>query len=79
MARGWESKSVEDQQEESERAKREAARPRSTESPETRHKRESLQLMRSRLIEQIESARSDAHRQMLEQSLLAVETELSGL
>lgn len=79
MARGWESKSVEDQQEERERAKREAVRPRSTESPETRHKRESLQLMRSRLIEQVASSRSDAHRQMLEHSLQAVEAELADL
>ena len=79
MARGWESKSVEDQLEERERAKREAALPVSTEAPEHRQRRESLQLMRSRLGEQVKSARSDAHRKSLENSLAAIETELDAL
>jgi len=79
MARGWESKSVEDQLEERERAKREAALPLSTESPEHRQKRESLQLTRSHLLEQIQNARSDAHRNLLKQSLQAIEKELADL
>lgn len=79
MARGWESKSVEDQLEERERAKLEAGAPVSTEAPEHRHRRETLQLARSRLLEQIEAVRSDAHRQMLEQSLVAVQKELEAL
>lgn len=79
MARGWESKSVEDQLEERERAKREAAVPVSTEAPEHRQRREALQLTRSRLLAQINAARSDAHRQMLEQSLLAIDEELAAL
>jgi len=79
MARGWESKSVEDQLEERERAKREAAAPVSTEAPAHRQRRESLELVRSRLLAQINAARSDAHRQMLEQSLLAIDEELNTL
>ncbi len=79
MARGWESKSVEDQLEERERAKRETAVPVSTEAPEHRNRREALQLARSRLVEQIKTARSDAHRKMLETSLAAIETELDTL
>lgn len=79
MARGWESKSVEDQLEERERAKRETAVPASTEAIEHRQRRETLQLARSRLLEQIKAARSDAHRQMLEQSLQALEEELKAL
>ncbi len=79
MARGWESKSVEDQLEERERSKREAAVPVSTEAPEHRHRREALELARSRLLEQMKSARSDAHRKMLETSLAAIETELDTL
>lgn len=79
MARGWESKSVEDQLEERERAKREAAAPVSTEAPEHRHRRETLHLTRSRLLAQINAARSDAHRQMLERSLLAIQEELETL
>jgi hypothetical protein len=79
MARGWESKSVEDQLEERERAKREAVVPISTEAPEHRQRRETLQLAHSRLVEQIKAARSDAYRQMLEQSLFAIEEELKAL
>lgn len=79
MARGWESKSVEDQLEERERAKRETAAPVSTEAPEHRQRRETLQLARSQLLEQIKAARSDVHRQMLEQSLQAIQKELEAL
>jgi hypothetical protein len=79
MARGWESKSIEDQLEERERAKRETAVPVSTEAPEHRQRREALQLARSRLLEQINAARSDTHRQMLEHSLLAIDEELKTL
>ena len=79
MARGWESKSVEDQLEERLRAKQEAAVRPSTENPERRDKRESLQLARNHLLEQLQTVRSDTHRRMLEQSLKAVESELADL
>ncbi|MBP6824763.1 MAG: hypothetical protein KA368_24665 [Acidobacteria bacterium] len=79
MARGWESKSVEDQLEERERAKREIAAAVSTEAPEQRLRRETLQLARSRLLEQIKAARSDAHRETVERSLQAIEAELESL
>lgn len=79
MARGWESKSIEDQLEERERAKRETAVPVSTEAPEHRQRREALQLARSRLLEQINAARSGAYRAAVERSLQAIETELESL
>ena len=79
MARGWESKSVEDQLEERERAKREAAAPVSTEAPAHRQRRETLELTRSQLLAQINAARSDAHRQMLDRSLQAIQEELETL
>lgn len=80
MARGWESKAVEDQLEERLRARREpAAVPKSPETLERQRKRETLLLTRSRLQEQIQNARSDAHRQLLEQSLLALDAELAAL
>jgi hypothetical protein len=79
MARGWESKSVEDQLEGRERAKREAAVPVSTEAPAHRLRRESLELVRSRLLAQLNAARSDAHRQMLDRSLQAIQEELETL
>ena len=79
MARGWESKSVEDQLEERERAKFDATVPLSTEAPEHRLRRETLQLTRSRLLEQLKAARSDAHRHMLKQSLQEIQEELEAL
>jgi hypothetical protein len=80
MARGWESKSVEDQLEERLRAKQEApgAAP-TAEAIELKQKRETLLLGRSRLLEQMQNARSDAHRQMLERSLQAIDAELAAL
>jgi hypothetical protein len=80
MARGWESKAVEDQLEELVRARQEiAAVPKSPESIELQRKRETLSLSRSRLLEQLQKVRSDAHRQMLERSLQAIEAEQAAL
>jgi len=80
MARGWESKAVEDQLEEMVRTRQEAAAvPKSRESIALQQKGETLTLQRSRLLEQMQNARSDAHRQMLERSLQAIESELAAL
>lgn len=80
MARGWESKSVEDQLEERMRAKQEAAAPpQSPESIQLNQRRQTLQLHRSKLLEQFQNSRSEAHRQMLERSLQAIEAELATL
>jgi hypothetical protein len=81
MARGWESKAVEAQLEEAERATQERAAPRPL-SPEMlarKQKRESWQLLRSRLLEQLPHARSDAQRQLLEKALADLEQELATL
>ena len=80
MARGWESKSVEDQVEEQMRAKQQASTvPLSPEAIELKQKRETLLLQRSRLLEQMQNARSEAHRQMLERSLQAIDAELAAM
>ena len=81
MARGWESKSVEAQLEEAERAAQEKAayRPLSAEMLARAQKCESLWLLRSRLREQLQRARSDAQRQMLEKTLADLELELADL
>jgi hypothetical protein len=79
MARGWESKSVEDQLEERLREKQETApAPKSLEDIERQRKRETLLLARSRLLEQLQNVRSDAHRQMLERSLQDIEAKLAA-
>ncbi|HKC87227.1 MAG TPA: hypothetical protein VKG02_14685 [Blastocatellia bacterium] len=80
MARGWESKSVEDQMEEARRSQGETERQ--TQAPEERERRrkvESLKLERSRLTEQLERARSETYRRMIQQSLDAIEAEIAAL
>jgi hypothetical protein len=81
LARGWESKSVESQQEESLRDDSEQ-RGLHQPSPEERERRErlaSLTLSRNRTLEQLERATSDAHRAMLKRTLLALERNIAGL
>jgi hypothetical protein len=81
MARGWESKAVADQQEAAdERARR--RQPSDELSPEERARRarlESLRLSRARTLTQLESATRPAHRQMLQRTLRALETEIEEL
>ena len=81
MARGWESKAVEDQ---IEQANERALRQQSLEdlSPEERTRRErleSLRLSRARTLDQLESATRPAHRQMLQRTLRALEAEIEDL
>ena len=80
MARGWESKSVEDQIEEARRSQGVSeGRVQSPEAKERERKIESLKLERSRLTEQLNRARSEAHQRMILQSLKAIEEEISTL
>lgn len=80
MARGWESKSVESQQEESFRESEQ--RDFQALSPEERARRErlaSLELSRARTLGQLERANGAAHRAMLKRTLLALERDISEL
>jgi hypothetical protein len=80
MARGWESKSVEDQIEEARRSQGvDEGRVQSPEAKERERKIESLKLERSRLTEQLNRARSEAHQRMIQQSLEAIEEEIATL
>jgi len=80
MARGWESKSVEDQIEEARRSQGAyESRVQTPEEKERERKVESLKLERSRLTEQLKRARSEAHQRMIRQSLEAIEEEIATL
>ena len=82
MARGWESKAVEDQIQEAEERARRAAETPPDESPEARARRErleTLRLSRSRTLSQLEQATRSAHREMLKRTLRALETEIEEL
>jgi hypothetical protein len=81
MARGWESKAVEDQIEEAEkRALTRGAQDDLT--PEERARRtrlESLRLSRARTLTQLEQATRPAHRAILQKTLQALEAEIEEL
>ena len=76
MARGWESKSVEEQQSE---AKQESApSPQlSREQIEGRRKRDGLLLSRKRVQAQLASTDNPLHRQMLEQALTDLDRQIA--
>jgi hypothetical protein len=79
MARGWESKSVEAQQQAAvDRPSESTASPRDH-SPEARARRErllSLRMSRARTLQQLESATNPKHREMLQKALRTIEADL---
>lgn len=78
MARGWESKSVEAQIEEGE--ERVPVAPRDTaETRQVQAQHESLRLSRARLLQQLETARHPAHREVLQNGLRAIEKQMEEL
>jgi hypothetical protein len=79
MARGWESKSVEAQQDEA--AERNTSdKPRLTREAAARlHEKESLRLSVKRVVQQLEHTRDSRHRTMLEQALGDLERRLREL
>jgi TATA-binding protein-associated factor Taf7 len=80
MARGWESKAVADQIEEGESRQQQPSKPGATREQRVLKERlDSLQLSRSRLLQQLELARHPAHRNVLLNGLKAVEREIEEL
>ena len=78
MARGWESKSIEQQQADA-LGERSSPRPRlSTAEQKRNRQRETLFLARKRLAGQLLSATRPEHRQMLQQSLAELDQQLSS-
>jgi len=77
MARGWESKSVEQQQADRADEHKSARPPVSREQQERNRKYGGLLLSRSRLTQQLEAAANPRHRQMIEQSIAALNAQLA--
>jgi hypothetical protein len=78
MARGWESKSVESQQDDA--ARRGATKP--ALSPAERDlaaRRRTLELSRARITAEIEQARAAGHRAMLTRALADLDSQLKTL
>ena len=78
MARGFDSKFVEAQQEEAARDKR--VRPAMTAEQVLRERqRQSIQLSRARAEAELSRATAPAHRRMLEQALASLDAQLADL
>jgi hypothetical protein len=82
LARGWESKAVEDQINEADERARRESEARDELSPMERERRrrlESLKLSRARTLDQLERATARPYREMLQRTLRALETEIETL
>ena len=78
MARGWESKSVEAQQDEA--ARQSPARPPLTAEQRVNAERHrTLELSRARALDDLRRATAPQHRQMLEQALQAIDQQIAEL
>lgn len=76
MARGWESKSVESQQSEPEPAQTKRL---TADQLERARKREGLELSRSRITRELETATSEVHRTALQNALKFLDEEIAKL
>jgi len=77
MARGWESKSVEDQLADAEAAKEAQAKPHlSADEREKRARRESLLMSRAQIIERLKRVTNTRYRAQLEKSLQHLDEQL---
>jgi hypothetical protein len=76
VARGWESKSVESQQEEA-ATKPTAAKPFSPAEAQRRAERATLMLARTRALADLQQACAPAHRAMLEQAIADLDRRLA--
>ena len=80
MARGWESKAVEEQREDHAQAPARKPRPaRSPEEQERQRKREELLLARKRTVADLASARHPRHKELLERTLGELDERIRAL
>lgn len=79
MARGWESKSIESQQEEAGRPRGPAKPALTTAQRVALDRRRGLEMARARAQADLQWARSAAHREMLTQMLASIDQQLQGM
>ena len=78
MARGWESKNIESQQEEAERQRPKGPAPTADQLVRLERQR-ALELTRKRVTHDLQRAAAPAHRKMLQSALDAIDAELATL
>jgi hypothetical protein len=79
VARGWESKSVEEQIESARERVRNRRQPLTPEQAVMEKKRDSLLLQRTRVLRDLESCRDERYRKTLTYGLAYLESQLSAL
>ena len=80
MARGWESKSVEEQVQEHNQGKRENTKKQLTsEQLEARRKRQVLLLSRSRVQKDLQASQNPRHRDQLISALADLDSQIAAL
>lgn len=79
MARGWESKAVEDQIAAAEERKRGPKPPRTADEIERDSRREGLLLSRAKIVHDIGHARDVRHRAALQQALEYIDAQIKAL
>ena len=79
VARGWESKSVELQQDDAGSSTQEPKRLLTPEQRAIESRREGLKLSRSRTLEQLHSAENPRYRRILEQALAVLDEQIVRL
>lgn len=78
MARGWESKSIEAQQEEAARPRSRTAAP-SADDLQRAARRRTLELARARAADDLNRATAAAHKRLLERTIAALDEQLRAL
>ena len=76
MARGWESKSIEAQQDEASRGSGGTGRPASLQERARRQQHRTLELARARAVADLERATTEAHRAMLRRAIADLDARL---
>ena len=79
MARGWESKAVESQQDDARLPVGELKRRLTPGQIEIQSRKEGLQLSRSRILEQLHSTENPRYRKILEQALAGLDEQIIRL
>jgi hypothetical protein len=77
VARGWESKSVEEQQAEAGEKPVAARRKITAEEAALQRSKENLLLARKRVLQQLEASQNPRHQQMMQRSLNELDKQLS--
>ena len=79
MARGWESKSIEEQQAEAVSTPNPTKPPMTPAQIDSQRRRQSLMLSRQHVLQQLEAAQSPRHRAILQRALADLDTQLTRL